>query len=149
MVLPALIIIRTWSESALTQCFHEGGGREGRWRNLRLTVFFFLLLLLRLPQHTFFLSFLLSLCVFFRGGVGGLGWGWGCSFLPPSTQINIVQCHANSYVSLPCSLSLVFRKSSSQGVYLSFSSSFFFGGGGTNGGVSYECVRVCLTHRLV
>lgn len=27
VVVPALIIIRTWSGSALTRCFHEGGGR--------------------------------------------------------------------------------------------------------------------------
>ncbi len=94
--------------------FPRGRREEGGWRNLRLALFFFLLLLLRLPQHTFScLSF--CLCVFFRGVV---------SFLPPSTQINIVLCHASAYISLPCSLVLVFRKSSF--LFLSFFF-FFFG----------------------
>ena len=111
VVLPALIIIRTWRESALTRCFHEGGGREGGWRNLRLCVFS--LLLLDCHNILFFLSFPLSLCVFFRRVV---------SFLPPSTQINIVLCHANRYISLPCSLDMGFLgKVLSRAVYLPFS----------------------------
>lgn len=64
------------------------------------------------------------------------------SFLPPSTQINIVLCHAHGYISLPCSLFLVFRKSCSQEVYLS--SFFFFK---CSCGVSYEWVCVWVWER--
>lgn len=111
VVLPALITIRTCSESALTRCFHEGGGREGGWRNLRLALFFFSS---SSDCHNILFSCLsFCLCVFFFRG----------AIFPPSTQINIVLCHANGYVSLPCS---DFRESGSQEVYLSFLSLFSF-----------------------
>lgn len=114
VVLPALIIIRTCRGSALTRCFHEGGGRQGGWRNLRLSVFFLLLLLrlLRLPQHTFFSCLSFCLCVCFFGELF-------LSSLPP-TQINIVLCHATRYISLSCSVGSALRKSRSFRVYLPF-----------------------------
>lgn len=71
VAVPALIIIRTWSESPLTRCFHEGGGRPGGWRNLRRSVFF------PPPPPTattyFFPVFpSVSVCFLFLGGWGGL-----------------------------------------------------------------------------
>lgn len=98
------------------------GGKEGGWRNLRLALFFFSSSFW-LQQHTFFpvfpSVFLCVCCSFF------FFW-WFVFFLLPLTQINIVLCHATSYVSLPCSLDLFFfffvlRKSCSFGVYISFS----------------------------
>lgn len=59
---------------------------------------------------------------------------WGVVFfLPPLTQINIVLCHANGYISLPCLLALVFRKSYFLGCIFLFLVLFFMEGGGVNG----------------
>lgn len=77
VVVPALIIIRTWRASALTRCFHEGGGRPGGWRNLRRSLFFFSS---SSDCHNILFSCLsFCLCVFSFSMEGG---GAVVSFLP-------------------------------------------------------------------